>query len=196
MQSARFQDGSTFLIEAVLIEQPRAEFANSSLISTHLKSSARRKLQDESLVIFYPEATRWERGKFVKKNIDRAFLTLLTDCKLQKLVSHIKETRLKLRITTDQYVYVSSGGLGCLILRGAWANVAGAIYYVGFETQCAAYKFRFRSAVRLTTKFQPGKNERAFSWELMEIVNATLQKGLSFLLDLRCQKVFEAYQHS
>ena len=70
----------------------------------------------------------------------------------------------------DQYVHVSSGGLDCLILRGAWANVAGAIYYVGFETQCAAYKYyeknRFISAVKLTTKFQPCKNRCTSSWEI------------------------------
>lgn len=81
---------------------------------------------------------RWESGKIVKKNFDRTFLTLLTDCKLQNLVSQRQRHSRMLRITTDQNV--SSGGLGCLILRGAWANVAGAIYYVGFETQCAAHK--------------------------------------------------------
>ena len=87
----------------------------------------------------------------------------------------------------DQYVHVSSGGLDCLILRGAWANVAGAIYYVGFETQCAAYKYFLYFSLHICSEvdnqvFNHVKTDVHLPGKLMEIVNAMLLNGFIILV--------------
>lgn len=113
---------------------------------------------------------RWERGTIVKKNFDRAFLRLFTDCKLQNLVSRIKET---LECSESPWIRMFM----CLleVLTASFFVGHGQMLPVPFtmlglklngQLTSIMNKNCFISAVRLTTKFQPCKNRCTFSWEI------------------------------
>lgn len=99
---------------------------------------------------------RWERGKIVKKNFDRAFLRLFTDCKLQNLVSRIKET-----LECSESPWTSMFMCLLEVLTASFFVGHGQMLPVPFtmlglklnaQLTSIFYIFRFISAVRLTTK--------------------------------------------